>query len=286
MLLSQQVEISSDIEACVKEESASGGDGTVEDAGVVQEEGAVAQRCRSKMEFRIATVGYPTVRMHTSAETVVASSVMNVESEMKVQADFIAIEHVAWPNCRVWEELRERFYSRYAIPENGCLISMTPGVLDTLTVLNHAKVKGGMNLVRREIKQRCRTADVVYSVEKLGVFWSYFERTWLEQYSIEIWNVFGLDNELAVRTNNPLERFDRELNSRFPTPHPSMATFVTVIKTNAQEYVRRAADVPRGRARRIPREVIQLPDAIDIPSDIESDVEEANTADAGTVIIV
>ncbi|GMF54372.1 unnamed protein product [Phytophthora fragariaefolia] len=59
-----------------------------------------------------------------------------------------------------------------------------------------------------------------------------------------------------------------------------MATFVTVIKTISQEYVRRAADVPRGRALRIPRDVIQLLNATDIPSDIESDVEEANTADA------
>ncbi|GMF20429.1 unnamed protein product [Phytophthora fragariaefolia] len=178
-----------------------------------------------------------------------------------------------------------RAMKRFAIPEDECLIAMTPGVSDTLTVLNHAKVKGGMKWVRREIKQRCRAVDVVYSVAKWREYWSYFERTWLEQYSIDVWNVFGLDNEL-VASDNPLERFNRELNSRFPTPHPSMATFVTVIKTISQKYVRRVADVPRGRIRRIPLEVIQLPDAIDIPSDIESDMKKANTADAGTVIIV
>ncbi|GMF29273.1 unnamed protein product [Phytophthora fragariaefolia] len=300
---SREVEGSSEIEACVQEESASGGDGTVEDAGVVHEEGAVAQRVRGSGRYprqaerttcffkgyRTATMGYATVRMHTCAETVVASSVINVESEMKAQTDFLAIEHVAWPLCRVWEELRQRFYSignsdvvlGLSKQQDECLIVMTPGALDTLTVLNHAKVKGGMKWVRREIEQRCRAVDVVYSVETLREFWSYFERTWLELYSIEVWNVFGLDNELVARTNNLLERFNCELNSRFPIP-----TFVTVIKTISQEYVRRVADVPRGRARRIPREVIQLPDAIDIPSDIDSDVEEANTADAGTVIIV
>ncbi|GMF47660.1 unnamed protein product [Phytophthora fragariaefolia] len=179
-----------------------------------------------------------------------------------------------------------RAVKRYAIPEDECLIVMAPGVLDTLTVLNHAKVKEGMKWVRREIKQRCRATNVVYSVEKWREFWSYFEHTWLVQCNIEVWNVFGLDNELVARANNPLERFNSEWNSRFPTPHPSMATFVTGIKTISQEYVRLVADLLPGRARRIPPEVIQLPDAIDTPSDIESDVEEANTANAGTVIIV
>ncbi|GMF25098.1 unnamed protein product [Phytophthora fragariaefolia] len=166
---SREVEGSSDIEACVQEESESGEDGTVKDAGVVHEEGAVAQR-----------------------------------------------------------------------------------------------VRGSGRYPRQAERTTC----------------------FFKCYNIEVCNVFGLDNELVARTNNPLERFNRELNSRFPTPHPFMATFVTVIKTISQEYVRRVADVPRGRARRIPREVIQLPDAIDIPSDIESDVEEVNTADTGTVIIV
>ncbi|OWZ04204.1 hypothetical protein PHMEG_00023929, partial [Phytophthora megakarya] len=168
-----------------------------------------------------------------------------------------------------------RAMKRYAIPEAECLIAMTHGVLDTLTVLHRT----GIKWVKREIKRRCVVADVTYSAAKWGEFWGYFERTWLEQYSIEVWNVFGLDNELIARTNNPLEWFNRELNSRFPTPHPSMATFVTVIKTVTmiktilQEYVRRVANVPRGRARRVAREVIQLPEIVDIPAEITSDVE-------------
>ncbi|ETM50230.1 hypothetical protein L914_05688 [Phytophthora nicotianae] len=66
------------------------------------------------------------------------------------------------------------------------------------------------------------------------------------QYTIDVWNVF-------------------------PTPHPSMATFVTVMKTIAAEYVRRIGDVPR--AHKIPHEWIHLPEPVNIPSDI--DVDEA-----------
>ncbi|KAG3114967.1 hypothetical protein PI124_g5244 [Phytophthora idaei] len=170
-----------------------------------------------------------------------------------------------------------RAMKRYAITEEGCLIAMTRSVLDTLTVMAHDQVDRGIKWVKREIEKRCIVAGIEYSTAKWGGFWGYFERAWLEQYTIDVWNVFDLDNELVARTNNPLERFNRELNSRFPTPHPSMAVFVTVIETTSAEYVRRFGDVPRGRARRIPREWIQLPEPVDIPSDIDSDVDETTT---------
>ncbi|GMF38592.1 unnamed protein product [Phytophthora fragariaefolia] len=74
----------------------------------------------------------------------------------------------------------------------------------------------------------------------------------------------------GTRTNNPLERFNRVLNTRFPTPHPSMATFVTVIKQISAEYVQQLNDIPRGRARRVPRETIELPTAVDLPEELEN----------------
>ncbi|POM60542.1 hypothetical protein PHPALM_30597 [Phytophthora palmivora] len=65
---------------------------------------------------------------------------------------------------------------------------------------------------------------------KWQAFGEYFERTWIDGYAVELWSVHGMANELVARTNNPLEHFNRELNTRFPTPHPSMATFVTTIR--------------------------------------------------------
>ncbi|KAK1942829.1 hypothetical protein P3T76_005466 [Phytophthora citrophthora] len=143
---------------------------------------------------------------------------------------------------------------RYAIPEIECSIAMSRGVLDTLTVIERSHVERGFKWVKREIKTRCALARVDYSNSKWGEFWGYFRRTWLEKYTIDVWNVCCVGYELIASTNNPLERFNRELNGRFRTPHPSMATFVTVIKTISAEYVRRISDVPRGRANRAPRE--------------------------------
>ncbi|RAW29351.1 hypothetical protein PC110_g14293 [Phytophthora cactorum] len=63
-----------------------------------------------KMEYTIAAMGYTTVRAPKCSDNVVASSIRNVEAEMKAQSDLLAIENVAWPARQVWEERRSRFY--------------------------------------------------------------------------------------------------------------------------------------------------------------------------------
>ncbi|OWY90145.1 hypothetical protein PHMEG_00041860, partial [Phytophthora megakarya] len=116
------------------------------------------------------------------------------------------------------------------------------GVLDVLTVIAHDQVELGTKWVKQEIRRRCSAAGIYYSKGKWRGFWGYFSRTWLEQFGVEVWNVHGLDNELVARTNNPLERYNRELNYRIPT-HLSMTTFVSAIKTLSAEYVGRLADI-------------------------------------------
>ncbi|KAG2916481.1 hypothetical protein PC119_g18756 [Phytophthora cactorum] len=167
-----------------------------------------------------------------------------------------------------------RAMKRFAIPEEECCIAMISGVLDMLTVAEHSLIERGTKWVKREIRERCSAAGIANSKAKWRGFWDCFRRTWMEKYGVEVWNVAGLDNELIARTNNPLERFNRELNSRFPSPRPSMATFVDVIKTLSSEYVQRLADVPRGRVRRAPRERIQLPVPVEITEDIADDSDE------------
>ncbi|OWY98455.1 hypothetical protein PHMEG_00030778 [Phytophthora megakarya] len=78
----------------------------------------------------------------------------------------------------------------------------------------------------------------------------YFRETWLDRYNSDAWNVHGLDNDLVARTNNLLERFHRELNRSFPTPHPNIATFVRTIRTISQDFVAKLTDVALGRPKR------------------------------------
>ncbi|OWZ11092.1 LOW QUALITY PROTEIN: hypothetical protein PHMEG_00015947 [Phytophthora megakarya] len=161
-----------------------------------------------------------------------------------------------------------RAMKRFAIPDVECTIEMTRGVLNVLTVIAHDQVELGTKWVKQEIRRRCSATGVYYSKGKWRGFWGYFSRSWLEQFGVEVWNVHGLDNELVACTNNTLERYNRELTNRIPT-HPSMTSFR--IKTLSAESVGRLADIPRVRARRMTREVIQLTMPVEIPPDIEDD---------------
>ncbi|GMF23690.1 unnamed protein product [Phytophthora fragariaefolia] len=116
-----------------------------------------------------------------------------------------------------------RAIMRFGIPELERTIAMTEGVLDILTVIDPAQVKTGTRWVNSEIRQRCAVAGTYYSEAKWQGCGGYFAWVWLEQYDVQVWNVFGLRNELIAGTNNPLERFNRELNSRIPT-HQSITT--------------------------------------------------------------
>ncbi|KAJ8542629.1 hypothetical protein ON010_g12183 [Phytophthora cinnamomi] len=135
----------------------------------------------------------------------------------------------------------QRAMKRYAIPDDACSVAMTREVIDMLTVVNPDHVKSrGIAWVQLEMKRHCA-----------------------EQEILTRWRVLG----------NALIAF----SIRFPTPHPSMATFVTVIKQISAEYVQQLADISRGRARRLAREPIVLPNAVDLPEELE------NTTESGPV---
>ncbi|POM66445.1 Hypothetical protein PHPALM_17694 [Phytophthora palmivora] len=95
---------------------------------------------------------------------------------------------------RMKQALR-RAMKKYAILDTECSIAMTKGVIGMLIVVNP--------------DHRCEKQGIAYSNPKWEVFWLYFEHTWIVGNSVELWN-------LIARTNNPLERFNRVLNSRFP----------------------------------------------------------------------
>ncbi|OWZ07807.1 hypothetical protein PHMEG_00019759 [Phytophthora megakarya] len=149
------------------------------------------------------------------------------------------------------QAVRRRMKITYSIPNAEIRIATEKGVLDILTVIDLELVpRQGIRWVKRTIRTRCDAAGIVYTRSKWRVFWGYFRETWLEQYNIDAWNVHGLDNDVVARTNNPLERLHRELNRSFPTPHPSIATFVRTIRTISKGFVAKLTDVAQGRRKR------------------------------------
>ncbi|POM62819.1 LOW QUALITY PROTEIN: hypothetical protein PHPALM_27970 [Phytophthora palmivora] len=156
---------------------------------------------------------------------------------------------------------------RFPFPDVECGIVMTRGIIDVLTVLDHSLMEQVTKYVKREIRQRCYVAGIFYSNAKWR---DYFKTTWLEQYEVNVWNVFGLSNALIVRTNNPIARFNRESNDRFPKSRPSM----TMSSRPIAEYLRRLADISGGRQHRVVRKTIQLTIVVNFPSDVDEDSDD------------
>lgn len=78
----------------------------------------------------------------------------------------------------------------------------------------------------------------------LAKFWNYFETTWLKRFDPSKWNVHSIeDKDLANRTNNALERYNRRLNDNFPSPHPTIALFVEVIKKEFEFYEQKLMEI-------------------------------------------
>jgi hypothetical protein len=86
----------------------------------------------------------------------------------------------------------------------------------------------------------CRSkTDRVGKMNALNAFWTYFTSTWLMTYKPYFWNVFGIElrehiyYRVVNRTNNPLERHNRELNKLFGSHKPTMEKFVDIIKSES-----------------------------------------------------
>ncbi|DBA04709.1 TPA: hypothetical protein N0F65_012292 [Lagenidium giganteum] len=87
-------------------------------------------------------------------------------------------------------------------------------MVDVLTVVETAKVEvqgvaWATEELRRRIVERVDNVLAIFSPHLVGAF------------PPSSWNVFNIAGSVVSRTNNPLKRFNRELNAAFSTPHPS-----------------------------------------------------------------
>jgi len=98
-----------------------------------------------------------------------------------------------------------------------------------------------------------REDDVSYT-RQMAAYWTYFVKTWLKLYDPDMWNISKVLDDpdiidfLVNRTNNPIERFNRAMNDKFPKAHPSMVEFVQAIKEESVRYVNLLRWIKAGRA--------------------------------------
>ena len=159
------------------------------------------------------------------------------------------------------------------IPHEEIKFMLAPGKLDILTVIPTGEIiLKGIPFVKSLLKTTNPTA--------WAAFWSYFTKTWMNTYGIvificvyiyisislslvlifliilvkidflglEVWNVNAMSDDqvrLRNRTNNPIERYNRELNRMFPTSHPNLFTFIETVKLDSISYLKKI-DIKKG----------------------------------------
>jgi hypothetical protein len=135
------------------------------------------------------------------------------------------------------------------IPNAECTIALTPGIFDMLTVLPRHKVRRhGVKWVQLKIKSNCAAKCLPFSHRKWSQFWAYFDRTWCVKFPPDYWNIQPYSAQIISRTNNPRERFNRELNAAFASPHPNLPTFVSTIEKVARSHAALRYDQENGHS--------------------------------------
>ncbi|GMF52565.1 unnamed protein product [Phytophthora fragariaefolia] len=188
-----------------------------------------------------------------------------------------------FPNIRIigclfhFKQACRRILKKYGLPNAEVRLAMAATVFDILTVINPEKIAlQGVAWVKRKVRQQCENAGVTYSRPIWKNFWEYFARTWLEVYPPTYRNVFGISRSIVSRTNNPLERFHRQLNTKFTVPHPSLERFVSTIEILSREYVAQRRAVIAGLAQPPTRKRFVLPPAPTLPN--ENDIKNSESS--------
>lgn len=137
------------------------------------------------------------------------------------------------------------------------------GLVNTLTVIPIADILPyGIPWLRSQIEEASQQ-------DQHNAFWVYFKNEWMRDNASgpRNWNVndFLTDpskvNDLINRTNNALERLNREFKAKFEgTMKPTMLRFIEVIKNLSNYYVQEIEYIKRG-ARRAPRHEPNVPPA-------------------------
>lgn len=164
------------------------------------------------------------------------------------------------------------------IPRPEIKIAMKPKVLDMLMVLPPNKVAvQGVAYVKNQIRASCVRLNLPYSKRKWASFWAYFQRTWIRGFEVEQWNVHGVDRRLVSRTNSPLERFNKKINTAFSMARPSLARFVSTIEKMSRAKVQLIHDVAAKKAKAPPRQQCKLPKAVNLPDSVESSSSDSES---------
>jgi hypothetical protein len=151
-------------------------------------------------------------------------------------------------------------------------LAMREGCIDRLTTMRRLDINlRGIHEVRSTIKRNCSSRGISYSRENWKKFWKYFKKTWLHKFEPARWNINGVREDIVNRTSNPLERYNRTLNTHFNGGHPDVTRFISVIEQKSRENLRLLTDISNRRASAPNHAPAQRAPAFDSDSNLEVD---------------
>ena len=129
-----------------------------------------------------------------------------------------------------WKQALRNKLVMLSIPKAIISEFMGPDALiNILTVVEEEDIPKAVAYIRAHFDER-------NYVSHFDAFWRYFMQTWCKKYVVSDWNISEIlkkpdaQDIIVNKTNNGLERLNRELNSLFPNPHPNMVEFVQTIR--------------------------------------------------------
>ncbi|KAF4137405.1 hypothetical protein GN958_ATG13404 [Phytophthora infestans] len=126
----------------------------------------------------------------------------------------------------------------------GNEVMMRKGCIDRLTIIRRMNISPpSVDEVRSMIKRDYYEKEISYSRDNWKQFWKHFKKIWINKSKPEWWNISSVRKDIFNRTNNPLERYNRTLNSTFPGSHPDLIRFISVIEKQSRETARLLSDI-------------------------------------------
>ncbi|ETP14874.1 hypothetical protein F441_10222 [Phytophthora nicotianae CJ01A1] len=222
---------------------------------------------------------------HNCRNDVIANgSLRNETVAMKKMTDRLATEDPGMPEEDIWERVCAEFYG--------------PNREELIEALTEEQVKSRIRRVRRryyggaihgivEVPPCSKVKDSEIPFFRFHLVAAHPEPNtppnrilgWAHPALKELLLYNSVSLFIDARTNNLLERFNREMNAAFK-PHPNLRQFVSTIGRMSSAYARKQANITQGLARkkqRPPRiSLPPVPDLMDFEVPPELDNDDAN----------
>ncbi|KAF0992689.1 hypothetical protein HZS_2980 [Henneguya salminicola] len=126
----------------------------------------------------------------------------------------------------------ERKLKKYKVFEQNCHI-----ILSKIELLTIFPIE--------EIPIANRYVNSLTTVQpELISFWSYFDLTWRRRFEPQLWNISNInDIDIAGRTSNALDRYNRRIGENFANAHTNLPSFISIIRSEFQYYSKRCIEI-------------------------------------------